>query len=546
MLFLLALLSTAAAALPCTSEHAVRMRDGVILTTFVTIPAPCTGKYSAVADATPYGPTVDLFSETYEPEGFVAVMQNQRGCFSSGGVYNFWKQDGQDHYDTMAWITNQTWSNGQVFTSGISADAISAYSDYIIPNPYIQGGYAMWGSAFGHETSYWNGAYRGGLISHWLLTLGTCANAPNIELQVRQNEAYTNWWAPLEANGPYGNHFPNVVAPNIHQAGWWDIFSQPQIDTFMGTITYGDPAIRKMSWLWIIPLGHCTLNGFDYPGWEIGDPQAMSVFLFKKNYTAPVFGYTKLMNFYVFGPVPAIVGRGNYSAGNYYTSVDSWPTPNLTRYYVSANGMLTTTAPTTAGSLSYKYDPSNPAPQLGGNNLYGPCGPNDERKNEALSDYLIWNIAQPFAQDTAICGQVTANITVSSSAVDTDFIVSVNDVYPTGESIPVRYGPVRMRWRDSDMTPSMMTPGQKYTVSLDMWSTCYIFNKGHSMRITITSSKNPEISVNPNNGLPLSQGLVPGTPVVATNTVFWGSNQQSFVTLPFVPLSAIPKNDKIH
>jgi len=272
----------------------------------------------------------------------------------------------------------------------------------------------------------------------------------------------------------------------------------------------------------------------------------MSVRMFQGNYSADVFSYTKQLNFYVFGPVPAIVGRGNYSAGNYYTSLDVWPAFTPSVYYASANGLLSTTAPSTTGSRSYVYDPSNPVPQTGGNNLYGPCGPNDERKNEARSDYAIWNLATPFAADTAFVGRITANITVSSSANDTDFIVSINDVYPTGESIPVRYGPVRMRWRDSDTTPSQMVPGQKYTVTLDMWTTAYIFNKGHSMRMTITSSKNPEISVNPNNFQPLANGLVPGTPVVATNVIYWGPAQQTSVTLPLVSLKDIPVNSQIH
>jgi predicted acyl esterase len=547
-LFLLFLSLSGVFGLPgkyCELEYAVKMRDGIRLTTHVTIPEPCDVPKAVVMDASPYGPSIDLISELYLPEGFIVVIQNQRGCFTSGGVYNFWKQDCYDHYDTMAWITNQTWSNGQIFTAGYSADAISAYSDSYIYNPYVWGGYEAWGDAFGHETTFWNGAYRGGLISHWLLTLNTCPNAPNIELQVRQNEAYDTWWEPLEANGPYGNHFPNVVVPSLHQAGWWDIFLQPQIETFMGIVQYGASNVQNMTYLWIIPLGHCTLNGFDYPGFEVAEPMGQAVAMFKQNYSAPVFKYTKKLNFYVFGPVPSVVGRGNYTAGNYYTSLDSWPVYNSVNYYAGPNGLLSATAPSTTGSLTYKYDPSNPAPQLGGNNLFGPCGPNDERPNEARSDYLIWNLASPFTTETALCGEVNATITVSSSAVDTDFIVYINDVYPTGESIPVRYGPVRMRWRDSDTTPSMMNPGQLYTVTLSMWSTAYIFNPGHSMRMTITSSKNPEISVNPNNGLPLSDGLVPGTPVIAMNSVYWGPGQHSYVTLPMVPVSALPVNPYI-
>jgi hypothetical protein len=523
------------------------MSDGTLLTTLLTIPEPCDQKYPCVMDATPYGPTVDLFSETYVPEGFIAVMQNQRGCFTSGGLYDFWKMDGPDHYDTMAWILNQTWTNGEIFTCGISADANSAYADYEVANPWVQGGYEVWGSAFGHETCYWNGAYRGGLISHWLLSLGTCPNAPNIETQVRQNEAYTTWWAPIEANSQYGNNFPNVISPSIHQAGWWDIFQQPQISTFEGVITYGAPNIRNMTWLWVIPLGHCTLNGFDFPGFEIADPQVQSVELFKKNFSSPLWSYIDQLNFYVFGPVPAIVGRNNYT-GNYYTSLPQWPTFTPTLMYAGPNGILYPSAPTTQGSLTYTYNPNNPAPQLSGNNLYGPCGPNAENSNEARSDYLLWTTTAPFTQDTAFVGHFYANITVTSTAVDTDFIVSINDVYPTGQSIPVRYGPVRMRWAisDSDMTPQMMTPGQMYTVYVDMWSMAYIFNAGHSMRLTITSSRNPEISVNPNNGLPLSDGLVPPPLIIANNTVFWGPGQQTVVVLPLVSLSQIPKNPKIH
>jgi len=362
--------------------------------------------------------------------------------------------------------------------------------------------------------------------------------------QVRDNEAYDEWWEPLEANGPYGNHFTNVNVPSMHQAGWWDIFQQPQIDTYMGTRQYASEDVRNLTILWIIPLGHCSLNGFDFPGFDIAAPLTQSVHLFTQNYTAPVWSYTKLMNFYVFGPVPAIVGRNNYT-GNYYTSMDDWPVYKIVNYYAGPNGLLSSNAPTTTGSLTYTYDPNNPAPQLGGNNLYGPCGPNPENSNEARSDYLIWNIEAPFAVDTALCGEINATISVSSSAVDTDFIVFINDVYPTGQSIPVRYGPIRMRWRDNDTVAVNMTVGQIYTVTLSMWSTAYIFNAGHSMRMTITSSKNPEISVNPNNGLPLSEGLVPPPLIVANNTVYWGPGQQSYVTLPFVPLSSLPVNPNL-
>jgi predicted acyl esterase len=80
------------------------MADGVELTTTLVIPFPCDGKYPAVIDRTPYGPTLDLLSAVFVPNNFTAILQNQRGCFTSGGDYNFWKQDAGDAYDTMQWF----------------------------------------------------------------------------------------------------------------------------------------------------------------------------------------------------------------------------------------------------------------------------------------------------------------------------------------------------------------------------------------------------------------------------------------------------------
>jgi hypothetical protein len=516
------------------------MRDGVFLTTYVTVPEPCDAKRSAVIDRTPYGPTVDFFGETYIAEGFVGIMQNQRGCFTSGGVYNFWKNDSTDAYDTMAWAVSQPWSNGKVMIAGVSADGISAYSDFIIPQPNIYGAYSMWASAYGHETCYWGGAYRYGLISHWLLTLDTCSNSKAIEQQVRDHESMDDWWQLLEANGPWGNHFPNVNASGVQQAGWWDIFQQGQIDTFEGTRAYGTV---KTHWFWMIPLGHCTgsLSDFDYPMAEVLDPQFMSIRLFQGNFSADVFSYAKTYNFYVFGPVPKYIGLNATHTGNYWTSANEWPIYTPTRYYLNPGGYLSSGTPKD-GNSTYTYDPANPAPTLGGNNLFGPCGPRDETSNEKRGDFLVFT-SDVFTSNWAITGRINATLTVSTDAVDTDFYVSLNDVYPDGKSIPVRYGIIRMRWRNSATTPSLLTPNQKYTVNVDLWSTSYIFNSGHALRVTITSSKNPEFSVNPNNGKPLND--TSGPLIVAHNTVYYGATGGSYVSLPVVPITALPKNDQI-
>lgn len=84
-------------------------------------------------DRTPYGPTLDLLDALYVPFNYTAILQNQRGCFTSGGDYDFWKMDGSDAYDTMVWFTNHSSYNGEIFISGASADGNSAMCDWSFP-----------------------------------------------------------------------------------------------------------------------------------------------------------------------------------------------------------------------------------------------------------------------------------------------------------------------------------------------------------------------------------------------------------------------------
>ena len=74
-------------------------------------------------------------------------------------------------------------------------------------------------------------------------------------------------------------------------------------------------------------------------------------------------------------------------------------------------------------------------------------------------------------KELAICGgDITATLTVSSTANDTDFIVRLVDQYPDGgERYLVAEGIVRMRWRNHTLVPLAMHPEREYTVLLDRW-----------------------------------------------------------------------------
>jgi putative CocE/NonD family hydrolase len=275
-------------------------------------------------------------------------------------------------------------------------------------------------------------------------------------------------------------------------------------------------------------------------------PQNLSVAIFKNDSNNPIWGITDKLNFYVFGPVPKYIGSRDGYLGNYWTSVPKWPAYTKTNYYFLPGGVLSTSKPNTAFNTTYTYDPNNPSPAIGANTLFSstPCGPRDQAKIESRSDVVKWTSA-PLTAPMAVVGQLTASLTVASSAIDTDFYVTVTDIYPTNNmSVNVRYGAIRMRWRDSDNVTSMMVPGQAYQVTLDLWSTAYIFNVGHSIRVHITSSRVPEFTVNPNNGYPLVNTT--GPIIVAQNTIIQDPAKLSYITFPVVDLKDIPVNPKIH
>src|SRR4029077_3925269 len=128
--------------------------------------------------------------------------------------------------------------------------------------------------------------------------------------------------------------------------------------------------------------------------------------------------------------------------------------------------------------LTYKYDPGNPVPTVGGQNLNIDKGPMDQTKIENRSDVLLFT-SEPLEQPLEVSGHIDAKLWVSSDCPDTDFTVKLCDVYPDGRSMLVTDGILRARYHKSFEEESLLEPGQVYELNVDLWSTALVFNKGH-------------------------------------------------------------------
>jgi putative CocE/NonD family hydrolase len=205
-----------------------------------------------------------------------------------------------------------------------------------------------------------------------------------------------------------------------------------------------------------------------------------------------------------------------------------------------------------ASATSWRFDPCDPVPTIGGNISVGfefmPAGGFDQRTragafgaNDTLplvarADVVAY-VSDPLERDLEVTGPVVANLWVSSSAVDTDFTAKLIDLYPPNIDYPDGYALnlsdsiIRVRYRDSFEKPEPMEPNKVYRVSFPLYPTSNLFKGGHRIRVDIASSNFPRFDVNPNTGGPLGQ---PGAIVVAQNTVHHDLEHPSHLLLPVV------------
>jgi uncharacterized protein len=187
-----------------------------------------------------------------------------------------------------------------------------------------------------------------------------------------------------------------------------------------------------------------------------------------------------------------------------------------------------------AAQLSFRYDPADPAPTIGGHVLDPliPSGPHDLRKKvESRQDVLTFS-TPALAEDLPVSGRVKVNLFVSSDRTDTDFTAILSDVYPDGRSMLVTEGIQRMRFRNGASKEELIKPGEVYPVTIRLTNTALTFRKGHHVRVLVSSSSYPKYAPNRNDGGPMYVKDAAG--VVANNTVYFDAARPSALLLPVI------------
>jgi len=195
------------------------------------------------------------------------------------------------------------------------------------------------------------------------------------------------------------------------------------------------------------------------------------------------------------------------------------------------DGTLSFEPPTEEPADHYRYDPAEPVPTCGGNTLIIPVGVKDQREIEARHDVLVYT-GGPLEKPLEVTGPVKVVLYASSSAPDTDFTAKLVDVRPDGYAQNISDGIVRARYRESAMTPKLLTKGEVYELTIDLWATSHVFLPGHRLRVEVSSSNFPRFDRNLNTG---GDQATETRWEVADQTIFHGPRFRSHILLPVIP-----------
>ncbi len=515
----------------------IAMADGVKLATDVYLPGG-EEPVSTVLARTPYGREDGAgFGALFTSQGIAFVIQGTRGRDGSEGTDMVFGDDGwgahQDGFDTVEWIKAQPWSNGVVGTFGMSALGIA--SQLLAPLCPDLACQVIWvaPSKFYGQLSYQGGVWRKNLCEKWIEQQGSS----HVIEEWKGHPADDAFWSFYDLEERAGD----INAPGLHVGGWWDIFAQGTIDSFISRQTKGGDRARGNQMLIMGPWGHA-------PSQDFGDVKLPDNFMgvdlngvslrFLKHWLSG--DQAKPMS----EPTVQYYTLGDFSEpeapGNEWRTAPGWP-PFETRdeaLFLHADGSLATTSPANGeDTLEYAFDPGDPCPTHGGQNLILPAGPFDQSSVANRSDVLRF-VTAPLEAPMEVTGRVRLRLFVSSDAPDTDFTAKLVDVYPDGREILLLDNIQRVKFRNGYEQPEPLPPGEVGELTVDLWSISIVFNKGHRIGLHVSSSNYPRFEVNPNTGADFPPEDASALRI-AHNTVYVNTGYASALILP-VPVTAVP------
>ena len=498
----------------------VPMRDGTFLPTDIYFPEGKNKNLPSILIRNPTGRKT--YHQVFTPltqAGYLVAIQDTRNVVDPEGktlplIHDGWGEN-QDGYDAVEWLAANPMSNGKIGTLGFSIMGITQLLMAPTNPPHLCCQYIGVAAAdmFNHA-AFHGGCYRKHQVENWVSYHSP--HPDNLAYVMKQTPG-SAFWENLDSIAVADQ----VNVPGFFYTGWYDVFLEGTIDGFNARQKDGGPRAKGEQKLIIGPWTHywphrLTLGEFEIPEpgkWPPLDVSPKIWFDHHLKGEKNAIDDLAPITYYVMGPFD-----GTPSKGNRWKSADKWPVDaKETPLYLSAEGTLSFSPIAEAEELLYHYNPKDPVPTIGGNNLFLEAGPKDQSSIESRDDVLLFT-SSPLTEDLEVTGALKAIVYFESNPPNTDVAVRLTDVYPDGKSILIADGIVSTR----------MSQTSEHTVSLESIST--VFAKGHKIRVSISSSNYPRFE----NSLYSSSPEDTELPLSTDNILFLGGEHPSRIILPVV------------
>lgn len=506
----------------------IKSEDSIRLATDIYLP-PGKGPFPCILMRTPYNKIHGRqVSKPFLERGWAVVAQDCRGKFESNGVYEPFRHERPDGLATLDWIRAQPWCNGKVggwggSYGGFTQWAVADRLDVIVPLVTSANMYelvfpeALFSLATLLNWSLPNGSKTFNEVdpekmkeSYYVLPLSTADEAT-----VRQIDFLDEMLAHPHMDSYWGamNHRAPIGCPVFSVAGWYDIFLMSQIRDFemLG------PSRHPDSRLIIGPYAHGKITIET----DFGDAGDLGLMNEKgMDFVSKVLDENEIGE----DDKP---GSKAYSLfimnRNEWVESDCWPPAqtSATPFYLHHNGLISRDHNRTQKVFEYSYDPSDPYPSIGGTYLGVGVGPAWQNPNVDRPDQVVFE-SKVLEKDLVLLGPVDATIYVGTDAPSTDFFVSLQDVRPDGKIINIQEG-------GGTIYSDPRAGASPKRADISLWATGYQLDKGHRIRVVISSSLFPRYNRNLNSGEDI---FFAKTARIARQKIYLGQQYPSHLLLP--------------
>jgi putative CocE/NonD family hydrolase len=428
--------------------------------------------------------------------GYTVVLSDSRGTGYAEGSYDYYNTEGGplDGYDTVEWIAQQPWCDGNVGMWGLSGSAVLAYAAAITAPPHLKAVVAcMCPADFYLDQWYPGGMFRYEDRLRWPMLMQDCiapldpgpADGPAYERkrQVFEQRYYRHYERMLHGHSPVPLDWATECLSHDRYDEFWRSrsFDRRLADVTAPVLNVGvlhDHFIR----------GTMRFQaGLSVPRRMLLVPGALDL-----DASAGDGGLAALQlrwfDYFLRGAENGVLDeppvRYFLTGAGQWTDQAAWPvhTEPMSLFLTASGGL----AADPAGPVLLSHDPATPSRTPGNAGDQRSFGPN-----------AVSFATAPLDRDLTVTGLPRLILSAVPHAADVDFCVRLSDVYPDGSARLLNVGALKGRHVHSHEQPADLEPGRGYQFGVEILTVTNVFRRGHRIRLDVSGSDFPFYAANP-------------------------------------------------